>query len=340
MAENKPKTYAEIRAARDAKNAGQQPNSGSTAKKFGLGFLNFAAAPVGAAMKPKKKESWIRSLIVAGLIAFILRTFFLEAFRIPTGSMKNTLLVGDHLFVNKIGYFIQSPKYIPFTDIEIPHVHWKTLGVHRGDVVVFEYPGDRDLVVPREKKVNYIKRCIGEPGDVVQIVNKQVYVNGKIFTNPAESILSNDTMKVGFVDPGIFPRGAQWNRDNWGPMRIPKEGDTIFLTKETIDRWEVFIEREGHKVEIGPSDQILVDGKPTLQYKVQRDYLWMMGDNRDDSEDSRFWGFAPVDNVVGEGLIIYWSWYNPPSNGTGDGYDPDEAQNTHIRWGRIGRLIH
>ena len=82
--------------------------------------------------------------------------------------MKNTLLVGDHLFVNKIGYFIETPKYIPFTDIEIPHIHLKTWSVNRGDVVVFEYPGDQGEVVPHELKVNYIKRCIGLPGDVIQ----------------------------------------------------------------------------------------------------------------------------------------------------------------------------
>ncbi|MDP4200829.1 MAG: signal peptidase I [Bacteroidota bacterium] len=317
---NRTRSYAEIRAARDAKQQSDPPSANGK--------------PV------RKKESWWRSLLIAFLIAGVLRTFFIEAFRIPTGSMKNTLLVGDHLFVNKIGYFIESPKYIPFTTIEIPHVHIKTWGIHRGDVVVFEYPGDRDDVVPREKDVKYIKRCIGEPGDVIQIVNKQVYVNGRIFPNPKESILEPDTQKVGFVEANIFPKGAQWNRDNFGPLRVPKAGDTIMLTKESLDRWQVFIEREGHKVELASNDQVLVDGKPTLEYRVQRDYLWMMGDNRDDSEDSRFWGFAPVDNVVGSGLIIYWSWYNPPSSGNGDGYDPDEVQNTHVRWGRMGRIIH
>jgi signal peptidase I len=312
------KTYAEIRAERDAKK----------------GTVTTTTTTV------KKKDGWIRSLIVAGLIAFVIRTFFFEAFRIPTGSMKNTLLVGDYLFVNKIGYFIESPKYIPFTEIEIPHVHLKTWGVHRGDVVVFEYPGDRDVVVPREKKVNYIKRCIGEPGDVIEIKNKQVYVNGKVFLNPQESILQRDTAPVGFVDPHIFPKGAQWNKDNFGPLRIPKKGDVIPLNKESLDRWYVFIAREGHKVELGMNDQVMIDDKLATQYTVQRDYLWMMGDNRDDSEDSRFWGFAPMDNVVGSGFIIYWSWYNPPSSGMGDGYDPDEVQQFKIRWGRIGRLIH
>jgi signal peptidase I len=330
------RTYAEIRAERD----GKKPQ-GAPLEKMEWWRSILAIFGVASVAAPgRKKESWIRSLIYAAIIAFIIRTFFFEAFRIPSGSMKNTLLVGDHLFVNKIGYFIETPKYIPFTEVEIPHLHLKTWSVNRGDVVVFEYPGDRDEVVPHEKKVNYIKRCIGLPGDVIQIKNKQVYVNGTIFPNPPESILDRDTERAGSADPRIFPRGAKWNKDNFGPLKIPKTGDVLPINKDNIDQWQVFIEREGHKVELGMNDQIMIDGKPATEYKVQRDYLWMMGDNRDDSEDSRFWGFAPMDNVVGSGMIIYWSWYNPPSSGNGDGYDPDEVQQTHIRWDRIGNLIH
>ncbi len=318
---NRSRSYAEIRAARDAKQA-----TGGTGKN--------TPAP------GKKKEGWIRSLIYAGIIAVIIRTFFFEAFRIPTGSMKNTLLVGDYLFVNKIGYFIETPKYIPFTTIEIPHLHIPTGSVHRGDVVVFEYPGDQDVVTPQQKNVNYIKRCIGLPGDVIQVINKQVYVNGKIFPNPPESILEPDTEKKGVVDPSIFPNGAPWNKDNYGPIQVPKKGMIIPINRNDIARWQVFIEREGHKVGMALNGQVLIDGKPATQYKVQRDYLWMMGDNRDDSEDSRYWGFAPMDNVIGSAFIVYWSWYNPPASMQGDGYDPDEVQKFHIRWDRIGHLIH
>ncbi len=294
-------------------------------------------------LKTPKKDSWLRSLFIAMLLAGLIRTSFAGAYRVPSGSMKNTLLVGDYLFVNKIGYFIETPKYIPFTSVEIPHLHVKTWDVKRGDVVVFEYPGDRDEVVSHKGDENYIKRCVGLPGDVVQIVNKQLYVNGKAFANPPESILSNDTLRAGLVDPRIFPRGAKWNIDNFGPLRIPKKDDVVAISMDNIDKWEVFIEREGHKVERGMNDQILIDGKSASAYKVQRDYLWMMGDSRDNSEDSRIWGFAPMDNVIGSGSIIYWSWYDPPTSGAaaiGDGYDPDEVQKFQIRWDRIGRLIH
>ena len=321
---NRSRTYAEIRAAREAKQTASDIRKNGTAAG-------------------KKKDGWVRSLIYAGIIALIIRTFFFEAFRIPTGSMKNTLLVGDYLFVNKIGYFIETPKYIPFTNIQIPRIHIPTWSIHRGDVVVFEYPGDQDMVVPAQKNVNYIKRCIGLPGDVIQVINKQVYVNGKIFPNPTESILEPDTERKGTVDPSIFPHGAQWNKDNYGPIQVPKKGTVIPINADNIPQWQVFIEREGHTVEMGLNNQVLIDGKPATQYTVQHDYLWMMGDNRDDSEDSRFWGFAPMDNVVGSGFIVYWSWYNPPSNPYEgeDGYDPQEPnQHFHIRWDRIAHLIH
>ena len=295
--------------------------------------------PRGVEKKPARpRDTWSNSLLWAFVIAFTIRIFFFEAFRIPTGSMKNTLLVGDHLFVNKIGYFLQTPRTIPFTSIQLPHLHMKTGTVHRGDVIVFEYPGDQDVVEPREKGVNYIKRCVGEPGDVIQVRDKQLYVNGKIFANPPESRMDRDTQKVGFVDPRIFPKGAQWNKDNYGPIRVPKQGDHITITRDNLEQWAVFIAREGHRVEL-ISDRVMIDGRPNDQYVVQRDYLWMMGDNRDDSEDSRFWGFAPMDNVIGGGMFIYWSWYHPP-DGQGDGYDSEEEPNTHVRFSRIGRIIH
>lgn len=294
----------------------------------------------GTSMKPpKKKESWWKSLIIAALIAIIIRSFLLEAFRIPTGSMKNTLLVGDYLFVNKLSYFLGSPRFLPFTNVPIPYFRLNWGKVDRGDVIVFEFPGDRDRVVPVEKNVNYIKRCVGLPGDSIQVRDKQLYVNGKIFPNPPESILTDDTMKVGTVDPGVWPRGAQWNRDNFGPIRVPKEGDTIWLNKENFDQWDVFIEREGHKAQLGDNNLVDIDSKPSQYYVVERNYLWMMGDNRDNSLDSRFWGPAPEENVVGSAMIIYWSWYRP-TDPRDESYDPDEVQKFHIRWGRIGRLIH
>lgn len=288
----------------------------------------------------KKKESWWRSLLWALVIALIIRSFFVEAFRIPTGSMKNSLLVGDYLFVNKLSYYFKTPKYIPFTSVKIPYIGFKTFGVDRGDVVVFEFPGDRDLVKPSELNVNYIKRCIGIPGDTIQVIDKQVFVNGKAMPNPPGMRYVEQTLPKGQTVPDIFPRGVQgWNRDWYGPIRIPKSGDVLQLTPENIQEWSVFIEREGHAVTEGANNAIVIDGKETHQYAVERDYLWMMGDNRDQSSDSRYWGFCPYENVVGSALFLYWSWYSPPGH-YGDGYDPEEVQSTHIRWNRLLNIVH
>lgn len=316
-----------------------------------------------AVLQKKKKESFWRSILWALVIALIIRSFFVEAFRIPSGSMKNSLLVGDYLFVNKLSYYFKTPKYIPFTSKKIPYIGFKTFGVDRGDVVVFEFPGDRDLVTPSELNINYIKRCIGLPGDTVQVIDKQVFVNGKAMPNPPQMrhlerkwghiqgmyglqyIDTIITSTKGETEPNIFPTGKQgWNRDWYGPIRIPKSGDVLQLTPENIQEWEVFIRREGHTVTVDPNHTITIDEKPTNQYIVERDYLWMMGDNRHQSSDSRYWGFCPYENVVGSALFMYWSWYTnteslPPGTQR-EGYDEEEEQSFHIRWNRLLNIVH
>jgi signal peptidase I len=297
------------------------------------------SSPKNAKPKKKKDGFW-RSIFYAALIAIGIRSFFVEAFRIPTGSMKNSLLVGDYLFVNKLAYSFKSPKYLPFTNIPIPHFGFNTFSVSRGDVVVFEFPGNKEQVTlsKDERNVNYIKRCIGIPGDTIEVRRKQVYVNGVPMVNPEKMILGPDTLPKGKPE-NMFPAAIHtWNRDNYGPIRIPKKGDVIALDQSNYDNWDVFIQREGHSVRIGDNGVILIDDKPTHTYTVERDYLWMMGDNRDNSLDSRYWGFAPLDNVVGNGLFIYWSMFNPPYP-PNEG-DPDEIQKFHIRWERILNGVH
>ncbi len=299
---------------------------------------------VSTPKKPvKKKDGFWRSILIAGLIAIGIRSFFVEAFRIPTGSMKNTLLVGDYLFVNKLAYSFKSPKYLPFTNIPIPHLGFNTFHVSRGDVVVFEFPGNKDQVTlsKDERNVNYIKRCIGIPGDTIEVRNKQVYVNSVAMKNPENWITSRDTMPKGQPEPGgnLFPNGNnKWNRDNYGPIRIPKKGDVIPLSGENYDAWAVIIQREGHTIRLGDHGAVEIDDKPVTSYTIERDYLWMMGDNRDNSLDSRYWGFAPVDNVVGNALFIYWSMFwppYPPNEG-----DQEEPQKFHMRWERILNGVH
>src|SRR5579872_6251054 len=243
--------------------------------------LRKEGASTTAPKKPiKKKDGFFRSLLIAALIAIGIRSFFVEAFRIPTGSMKNSLLVGDYLFVNKLAYSFKSPKYLPFTNLKIPHAGFNTFDVKRGDVVVFEFPGNRDEIIPFEKNVNYIKRCIGIPGDSIEVRNKQVYVNGKAMVNPEKMILGPDTMPKGHPEPqgNLFPKGnTTWNRDNYGAIRIPKKGDIVNVDAKNYDQWATFIRREGHDIKLGDGGEIFIDGKPNRTYTVERDYLWMMG---------------------------------------------------------------
>ncbi len=285
--------------------------------------------------KPKKKfKDSIEGLVFAIIAALILKTFVIEAYRIPTGSMENTLLVGDFLLVNKFIYGSKSPQYIPFTSISIPYFQLPPLRLpRRGDVIVFEWPGDRDEVKPPEP-TNYIKRCIGTPGDTVLIVNRVVYVNGHIFPNPAgEKIDAFSILPKGYPNPRIFPPGSDFNEDNYGPIVVPKKGDLIHLDKNNFEKWQIFIEREGHSCELR-DNEVYVDGKPTSTYKVERNYYFMMGDNRENSLDSRFWGFVPFQNIVGEALVIYWSW-NPDI----PIYDIFSKLGS-VRWNRIGTLIN
>ncbi|PXF57053.1 MAG: signal peptidase I [Deltaproteobacteria bacterium] len=194
-----------------------------------------------SAKKQSNKRSWqsvaweyLQAILIALVLALFIRTFVAQAFKIPSGSMKSTLLIGDHILVNKFIYGVRNP----FTrELWIPGKK-----PERGDVAVFIYPMD--------KKKDFIKRVIGIEGDTVRVINKNVYVNGKLFSDP---------QGMQHTDPRIFPGSVQ-PRDNMGPVTVPK-------------------------------------GK-----------IFVMGDNRDQSYDSRFWGFVPIKDVKGEAITIYWSW--------------------------------
>ena len=187
---------------------------------------------------------YLEALAVALILAFVIRTFVVQAFKIPSGSMLDTLLIGDHLLVNKFLYGTR----IPFTDkVILPFEEPAD-----GDVIVFEFPEDTSK--------DFIKRIIGAPGDVLEMKDKVVYRNGQKLDEPY----------VKHTDPGIQAR-----RDNFGPITVPP-------------------------------------GK-----------YFAMGDNRDESYDSRFWGFVDKDKIRGKAWVIYWSWDGP----------------SDIRWRRIGNLV-
>ncbi len=202
-------------------------------------------------------REYIEAILIAVLLALFIRSFIVQAFKIPSGSMLPTLQIGDHLLVNKFIYGIK----IPMNGATL--IPWKT--PEHDDIVVFRFPKDRSI--------DYIKRVIGVAGDTIEIKDKQLYLNGALTNNPHAYYTGNDIMKA-----------SNGPRDNMGPVTVP----------------------EGH--------------------------IFVMGDNRDNSYDSRFWGFVDVNEVLGKAFILYWSWNLKEPLLSVDRF-------TSIRWGRIGDIV-
>ncbi len=210
--------------------------------------------------------------------------------------MSETLVAGDYLLVNKFMYGARTPQ--KFLYIALPHFQFPKLSdIHRGDVIVFEFPGEPNEVLP-VRNLFLVKRCIGVPGDTIDIVNGTVRVNG----------LNARVLQKAFKD---FPMTI-----------VPHNGMTINLDSTTFAKWKVFIQREGSSVELR-GNIMLIDGQKSSSYIVKKNYFFALGDNINNSSDSRVWGFIPEENIAGKAMMIYWSKYN-------DG----------IQWGRIGTLIH
>ena len=241
--------------------------------------------------KKKKSKNQLReyteAILIALLAALILRSFVVQAFRIPTGSMKDTLLVGDFLLVNKFIYGARTPDSIPFTKIMLPYLRLPAFkDPEPGEIVVFKYPKDPTL--------DYIKRCIAVGGQTVEMRNGVVYVNGK-------------------------PEGKM---EEVGKRYDPEEGHYVIYYKITAD--------SGHEYTIRHYADHIVEQENWGPVTVPAGNYFMMGDNRDNSSDSRYWGFLPWENVVGEALILYWSWNH---------YLPMSKLFHKVRWSRIGTLI-
>jgi signal peptidase I len=199
--------------------------------------------------KQKSKfQEYVEAIVIAILIALFIRTFVVQAFKIPSGSMKPTLQIGDHILVSKFIYGVKIPfirkTLAPITDPK------------RGDIVVFIYPEDRSK--------DFIKRVVGVGGDTIEIRNKKIFLNGLPLNDP-HAVYSDDFILPGSIQP----------RDNLGPINVPTGS------------------------------------------------IFVMGDNRDQSYDSRFWGFVPLKDVMGKAFIIYWSW---------------DKENHTVRWNRLGSI--
>ncbi len=347
---------------------------------------------------PYKKTAareWADAIIFAVVAATLIRSFLIEAYMIPTGSMERSLLVGDFLFVSKINYGARipmTPVAFPFAHHTMPIIggkaYWDGIKIpykrlpgfekiKRNDVVVFNWPMEADspLYRPVDKRENYIKRCQGIPGDTLSVVHAQVFVNGKPNEVPPQEQLIYEVttdgtdlnpqrlldLRIEFERTGvnsyrmyltkplaatikswanvkeihpaikegkdpeydIFPKNSPWNQDNFGPVIIPKKGWTVTLDSANVPIYERAITvYEGHTFNKRP-DGYYIDGKKTTTYTFAMDYYWMMGDNRHNSLDSRFWGFVPEDHIVGKALFVWLS------------YDKDGTFLSKIRWNRI-----
>ncbi len=206
-------------------------------------------------MKKKKfVKEYLEPIVIAVLIALFIRTFVVQAFKIPSSSMEPTLLVGDYLLVNKFIYGIR----IPYTDIKF----FQYKKPERGDVIVF--------VFPKDPSKDFIKRVIGTEGEKVEIIQNKIFINDRLIDDP-----------WGHFQTAGLPEYYLQAMENFGPVVVPK------------------------------------------------DSLFVLGDNRDNSQDSRFWGFLQVNAVLGKAFILYFS------------LDRNTENLLHIvRWSRIGKLIH
>ena len=277
----------------------------------------------------------VKSIILTAVIFIFITSAFIEGSIVPTPSMENTILTGDRLFINKFIFGAATPRNIPFTNIELPYVQMPSIREpKRNEIIVFRFPGEQNQLV--DDAVEYwVKRCVALPGDTLEIRNKVIFVNGTQSPIPADVNYLNRTIKAERIrNNQIFPANTNWNEDNYGPLIIPKKGEVVKLNINNIDEWRSLINKELRKFAVYVKEnEIYIDGQVTDQYTIKEDYYFMVGDNRDNSLDSRFWGFVPRENIVGTPMIIFWSWdsnipFSRPMNLL-----------SSIRFNRIAKLV-
>lgn len=279
---------------------------------------------------------FLRLLFLAALLAFFSKIFFAEAYRIPTSSMENTLFAGDYVIVNKLFYGPKTPEILPFTSIEIPSLTFPMISsIDRNEILVFEYPNIlKNNII--DDKANYIKRCVALPGDTLNIINRKLFVNGKDLKNPLTIKFSRKQSRMfGVPNKSIFPNDSDWNEDNYGPLLIPQKGDKIKISSRNLNRWIDVIKYENSGSEISlVNNDLYINSELINEYIFQKDYYFFLGDNRDESFDSRYWGFVPEEMIIGKPLLVYWSIDQ------GEGAIKQKSFWESIRWERIGTKVN
>ena len=291
----------------------------------------------------------IRSLFILIVIVLTLKVTIFELYIVPTGSMENTIMTGDFLAGNRFVYGMRTPQWIgiPYTDygFYIPSLKFPSFREpKRGDVIIFNFP--------RDIKQKYVKRCVAEPGDILQIIDKTLFINGQPQALPENGKFIMSTLSESFLQQDIF-LGDLGNKDHFKTFRMPKKGDQIKISPENAKLLLHLMLLDGHNLRLVngnnnytftmtspdelyrrkgslevfkpyfpegdllvpwsdniPKGNLLVNGKSISGmdfYTVERDYYWAMGDNRDDSLDSRYWGFVPRSHIIGEALFSYFS---------------------------------
>ncbi len=376
-------------------------------------YINYTQSlnhiPNRSLIPTNKTADTISSVLFAIVVATLVHGYVMQPYNIPTASLEKSLLVGDFLFVSKFHYGARTPmtpiaapmvhdtlpllkkkSYLSFP--QLPYFRFLSMQeVNRTDIVVFNWPadtvkffGDRNTIglrKPIDKKSNYVKRCVGIPGDSLSIKDGIVYINGKIMPMPerakpqysysvttdgsgfdpnyiinelqitdpiyvdertpntfhfnalteesANRLQQNPAVKsvvrniAHEAEPAIFPHTKNWNIDNFGPIYIPQKGKKVALTTETLPFYKtIIVEYEKNDLKVN-GEEIRINGQIATSYTFKQDYYWMMGDNRHNSEDSRYWGYVPENHIVGKPVFIWLS------------LDPNGKGLNKIRWDRV-----
>jgi len=275
----------------------------------------------------------LKILVLVLFLALILKAFIVDAFQIPTGSMKNTLLEGDFLLVNKSAYSISTPHQIPFLGKRLSRTELISTGKPEfNDVVAFEIPADYYDPDSEEYSI-LIKRIIGQPGDTIEIKDQILYINHKKYRTPSYIKINLNETPIENINKELFPYNNKWSLENYGPIIVPKKGMKVELNPKNILQWQNAINTDyGKKVISVEGTVINLNNQAIREYLFEKDYYFVLGDNRKNSIDSRYFGYIPEEWIIGKAFMIYWSKIPVQSSGISDYF-------SSIRFSRLMQSI-